>query len=355
MQPKYQMIASELRARIQTGVYKDVNMLPTEHTLMNDFQVSRQTIRNALTVLVEEGYIYKRRGSGSYIRQSVEPKTTSHRRSVAVVTTYISDYIFPSILREIEDVLSWSDCVPQLFATNNRISVERSILQNLLVCNPDGIIIEGTKTALPNPNLELLQQLMDKEIPMVFINGIYPQLQDAISVLDDNEGGGRMLVEYLVSKGHRRIGGIFKFDDIQGHGRYAGYTQGLHSCGLLPDDDLVLWYSTASYPLVFSEPVVAHVIKRWKAEGCTAIVCYNDEMTCSLLSLLDKCGISVPEDMSLVSFDNSYLSEMSSITTLSHGNNNVGNVAAKKILDLMDGKDAVSEKISWKIVERDSG
>lgn len=356
MQPKYQAIASELRSRILAGVYKDVKMLPTEHGLMNDFNASRQTIRQALSVLVEEGYIYKRRGSGSYIRHASESKPASQRRTVAVVTTYISNYIFPSILREIEDVLSRNDCVPQLFATNNRFSIERAILQNLLESQPDGIIIEGTKTALPNPNLDLMRQLMDRKIPLVFINGNYPQLRDAVAVLDDNEGGGKMLVEYLVSKGHRKIAGIFKFDDIQGHGRYAGYTEGLKSCGLLHDDDLVFWYSTASYQLMFSEHVISHFLNRWKAAGCTAIVCYNDEITCSILPYINKCGFSVPGDFSLVSFDNSYLSEISStpITSLSHGRENVGNVAANKLLALMDGENTYSESIPWEIIERSS-
>jgi len=356
VQPKYQLIASELRSRILSGDYKDVKMLPTEYALMNDFNASRQTIRQALAVLVDDGYIFKRRGSGSYIRGAADPKPASHRRTVAVVTTYISNYIFPTILREIEDVLSRNDCIPQLFATNNRFSIERSILQNLLECQPDGIIIEGTKTALPNPNQDLLHQLMEKKIPLVFINGNYPQLRDAVAVLDDNEGGGKMLVEYLVNKGHRKIAGIFKFDDIQGHGRYAGYSEGLKSCGLLPDDDLVFWYSTASYQLMFSEDVISHFLNTWKADGCTAIVCYNDEITCSLLPHINKCGFSVPGDFSLVSFDNSHLSEISStpITSLSHGQSNVGNVAANKLLDLMDGKKAFSERITWEIIERAS-
>jgi GntR family transcriptional regulator of arabinose operon len=357
VQPKYQVIAAELRARILAGVYNGVKMLPTENSLMDDFSVSRQTIRQALSVLVEEGYISKRRGSGSYIRLATEPRPAFQRRTVAVVTTYISNYIFPSILREIVNVLSQKDCIPQLFATNNRYSMERAILQNLLECQPDGIIIEGTKTALPNPNLDLLQQLLDRKIPLVFINGNYSRLRDAVAVLDDNEGGGKMLVDYLVNKGHRKIAGIFKFDDIQGHGRYAGYTEGLKLNGILPEDDLVFWYSTASYSLMFHEPVITRFIKLWKSKGCTAIVCYNDEIACSLLPHINKYGLSVPGDFSLVSFDNSYLSEISStrITSLSHGQQNAGGVAAKKLLSIMNGEEAESESLSWEIVERDSG
>ena len=137
-------------------------------------------------------------------------------RSVAIIATYISDYIFPGVLREMETVLSRNNCAPSLFATQNQVANERKILQTLLSMPVDGILVEGTKSALPNPNLDLYQQLMAKGIPLVFFHGAYAQLPGAPFVLDDNAGGGRMLTEYLLKKGHRHIAGIFKSDDIQG-------------------------------------------------------------------------------------------------------------------------------------------
>ncbi|RAZ11951.1 GntR family transcriptional regulator, partial [Klebsiella oxytoca] len=70
-----------------------------------------------------------------------------------------SDYIFPSILRGMETVLSANSSAPLLFATQNQLSVERKILQTLLTMKElDGVLVEGTKTALPNPNLDLYQK-----------------------------------------------------------------------------------------------------------------------------------------------------------------------------------------------------
>ena len=260
MQPKYQTIASELKAKIQTGKYKHADMLPTEYALVSEYGVSRQTIRQALSILEQDGYIEKRRGSGSHILRSYVPKpaSLSPQRTIAVVTTYISNYIFPTILREIETTLSQNNCMSLLFATQNQVSAERKVLQNLLSAQIDGIIIEGTKTAFPNPNLDLIQELMNKNIPLVFINGCYSQLQNVVSVLDDNAGGGQMLVHYLAEKGHQKIAGIFKYDDMQGHGRYLGYANGLQTCGLTLNDDLVLWYSTDISHVLFSDDVIHH-------------------------------------------------------------------------------------------------
>lgn len=59
---------------------------------------------------------------------------------------------------------------------------------------------------------------------MVFFNGYYPALEGCVSVTMDDRAGGLQAVEYLVARGHRKIGGIFKSDDMQGLGRYDGYT-----------------------------------------------------------------------------------------------------------------------------------
>ena len=95
MSPKYQLVADALRADILEGRYPKT--LPTEQALCAQFQVRRQTVRQALSLLESERLIDRKQGSGSHVRQQKEP-VPGRRMSIAVVTTYISDYIFPSIL-----------------------------------------------------------------------------------------------------------------------------------------------------------------------------------------------------------------------------------------------------------------
>ena len=353
MNPKYQILADALRTGILSGKYQKT--LPTEQALCGQFQVSRQTVRQALSVLEAEHLIERRQGSGSFIREKREASPLP-RRSVAVVTTYISDYIFPSILREIEAVCSENNSAPLLFATQNQFSNERRILQSLLEMDHlDGILIEGTKTGLPNPNIRLCRALMEKGIPLVFMHGCYEQLPDTISVLDDNRSGGRMLVEYLYALGHRGIGGIFKYDDLQGRERFAGYLEGLQQFGLPPEDSSVLWYGTAQKDHFlkddYSEDRMADLLS-----SCSAVVCYNDEIAARVISYLTRKGLSVPEDIAVVSFDNSQYSEMSSprITSLSHGRYNVGRMAAETLFRRLRGEPCSSQLAPWILVEKES-
>ncbi|OUQ78569.1 GntR family transcriptional regulator [Flavonifractor sp. An100] len=355
MAPKYQQVADVLRGEIAEGLYQKRMLLPTEQVLCQQFNVSRQTIRQALSVLASEGYIQRKQGSGSHILKRDEG-LSAPRRTVAVVTTYISNYIFPSILREIETVLSANNGAPTLYATQNQVSSERRILQSLLDGElPDGILVEGTKTGLPNPNLDLYRKLISRGVPMVFMHGIYPELSDSLSVLDDNYGGGRQLVEYLYAKGHRSIAGIFKNDDIQGLQRYAGYTDALRDLGLPLEDQRVLWYNTESKELFLSGDAF------WDLAGdmflnCSALVCYNDEIASRLVSLLLKRGVRIPEEVAVVSFDNSQYSELSvlPITSLSHGEYNVGRMAAELLIRLFNGETGQSQLAPWTLVERQS-
>ena len=354
MAPKYQMVADALRSSILEGAYEKRRLLPTEQALCQQFQVSRQTVRQALSLLATEGLIDRRQGSGSHVLERATA-AAAPRRSIAIVTTYISDYIFPSILREVETVLAANSSAPLLFATQNQVSNERKVLQTLLELDAlDGILVEGTKTGLPNPNLDLYQRLIQRGIPLVFMNGYYPQLKGPLAVLDDNYAGGRMLVEYLYGKGHRDIAGIFKGDDIQGPQRYAGYLEAIRDLDLPMDDRRIFWYNTEQKEALLTGAPLDPLLRM--LEGCTAVVCYNDEIASRLVAWITKQGVRVPQDLAVVSFDNSQYSELAHprITSLSHGVSNVGRMAAQMLIRLLQGESCQSQLAPWVLVEKES-
>ena len=82
----------------------------------------------------------------------------------------------------------------------------------------------GTKSALPNPNLPLYEKLREMGIPVVFFNGYYPALEAAsLSPWTTGPAGSRRWSTWWPGA-TGRVGGIFKSDDMQGLGRYDGYT-----------------------------------------------------------------------------------------------------------------------------------
>ena len=353
MEPKYQAVADSLRHDIAAGVYQDGEALLTEAELKDKFGVSRQTVRQAISLLEADGLVLRRRGSGTYVTHG--PRKHGGLLNVSVITTYITDYIFPSIVRGVESVLSAENCLMTLAATYNRVDHERLLLQRIIQTPPDGLIIEGTKTALPNPNAALYEKLRERNIPFVFINGFYPQLPHAVHVVTDDAQGGRMAVDYLTGRGFTRIGGVFKSDDMQGHLRYQGFSSALQDHGLPVRDEAVCWFTTENKRRFLLDETGAAFL-RYLAQGVDAVVCYNDEIALVLMEALSERKLSVPKDLSILSFDNSAYASVCypKLTSLSHPKDEFGRVAAEKLLHMIAGKKESSAMLPWSLVERDS-
>lgn len=348
---KYALLAEKLSEEICMGKYAVGERLPSEKELAASAGLSRQTVRQALSLLEQQRLIDRRQGSGSRVLgpSSFQPRQ-ERSYNIAVITTYIGEYIFPDILRGIEKVLMSHQYSPLISATHNRVDNERKILLDCLDRPIDGLIVEGTKTALPNPNIDLYQKLSDRSIPVVFVHGFYPDLSHPVFVVSDDRKGGQQATELLIKKGHTRIGGIFKSDDIQGHRRYAGYTQALRDAGLELADNRVLWYTTENRSSLLSSYALTTLA------DCSAVVCYNDEVALQMIDLLRTAHRRIPEDVALISFDNSHYCSLSPvpITSFSCQKRQIGVFAAQKLLRLIDGVQQQSTVLPWKLIERAS-
>ncbi len=345
---KYLHLTDTLRAAIQSGQYVQGEKLPSENELTRMYACSRQTVRQAMGILDAEGLTERIRGSGTYVRASQPQKAWMH--NVAVVSTYISEYILPSILAGIQQELSANGYTAILFATNNRVDSERRIINELLQKPIDGLLVEGTKSALPNPNLDLYRKLRQHGIPVLFLDGYYKDLADFPYVVTDDRQGGYDATNYLIRKGHTKIAGIFKYDDRQGHDRYLGYASALVEHGLTVTDDNVLWFTSSTR---------ADMVSRYGlsvTEECTAVVCYNDEVAVPLLNLLLHAGKAVPQDTAIISFDNSTMADLAAvrITSLDHPKQRLGMEAVRILMKMIAGQPQTPLVMPWGFTEKES-
>ena len=93
---KYIHLFEELKRRILQGEYQNGQRLPGENEMAGEFAMSRQTVRQALSLLEQEGFIQRRQGSGTYVRRVERRRERSW--NVGVMATYISEYIFLSLI-----------------------------------------------------------------------------------------------------------------------------------------------------------------------------------------------------------------------------------------------------------------
>ena len=332
---KYHQVVDWLSEQIVSQQILPGTKLESENELSQRFQVSRQTVRRALEVLQKRNLIESVKGSGSFVKIPEDMRREKQIKTVYIISTYVDSYIFPKIIRGMSEVLSKEDYNISLMFTQNRLEDERRCLEKILRENiPGALIAEPVKSGLPNPNLDLYQELKKRGYVMLFFHSSYPQLKVPCVEMNDFQAG-KLAAEYLIQQGHRKIGGIFKFDDRQGPERYRGYVSALREAGIPIDERSVLWYDT-----VLQEDFLQDILKSYlkeRAEELTALLCYNDEIAHLLTQIFKSMNRAVPEDMSLICIDNSELAILNSVplTCVTHPMEKLGRKTAENLLKLM--------------------
>lgn len=341
---KQNVITDKIKAEINSGKYNNGDKIPTEAEYSALYHVSRQTVRKALNVLEAEQLITRIQGSGSYvnIRTVPSPKTGQ----IAVICTYISEYIFPSILRGVENVTKEKNYQLLINSTNNSIASERSILSKLVENPVDGIIVEGTKTALPNPNKEFYFSLAAMGIPIVFINGFYPDVtrENVIHLVTDDYAGGYLATSELIQAGHQNICGIFKSDDRQGTERYSGYMDAIIRLGAKVQDNNVIWFTTESKNLLYRS--IGDLLEKTD-RTCTGAVCYNDQIASAVIRYCESHDDNAIR--AVVSFDKclGISSETIDFVSYPHPKEKMGTIAAEKLFNMISGRHEESVVFPW--------
>ena len=331
---KYQKLYHWAHTLITSGVIKNMDKFPSETSLQKKFGYSRQTVRTALQQLEDEGLIKRVRGSGTYVSYE-GGEADEMRPKVGLLLSYYSEYLFPKVYDGIESALAEKGYGIEVAVTKNRLNDEAIYLEGLLKRNVSGFIIEGTRSSFPNPNIRLYREIRKRNIPTLFIHNHYEnQTFDSVEMSD--ERAAYELTKILIEHGHRRIGGVFKYDDMQGLERFKGFIQCISDYGIKYDDDCVRWYSTKDMGDVFSKKGMLHIYRRTK--DCTAMLIYNDEIAEHYIEFLTERGISVPRDLSLVSFDDAELQQEQAVKLLSviHPQYMLGRITAKNLLRMMD-------------------
>ena len=281
--PKYFSLMEQLRSDIMSGAIRPGEKLPSENELSQKYSLSRHTVRKALGILEQDGYVEAFHGRGTYCSENM--RHIKNSKNIAVVTTYISDYIFPRLIQGMDNVLSESGYSIILKNTANSRQKEARCLEELLKKDIDGLIIEPSKSEMICKHRNLYQNLDKFEIPYVFIQGIYSEMRDKPHILMDDAQGGYLVTKYLLELGHKKIKGFFKADDMQGLERHKGYVKALQESGIAYDPDDVVWFHTEDRkvkPALMAKEMVQ------SGQLPDGIVCYNDQIAVQVMEELEK-------------------------------------------------------------------
>ena len=372
---KYKWLVEQLREIISDSIQKGINKLPTEQELAVRYRVSRQTVRAALAVLEDEREIRRIKGSGAYITGL---SSLEDRNIVGILIPDEQQYEYPALINDIRVALAAEGFSCKVYPTHNHVDQERQILQFLLKSPLRALIVEPVKSALPSPNTELYQRLIQRGTSILFLGCAYPQLSQIPVIYEDNLYGAGLLVQSLVEKGHSSIAGIFQMDDQLGLERYQGFLDAMQNQGLTVPDRNICWYTTQELD-DFRQSQDISFLKKFLERitlDCTAFICEDDFIAwllweelslgqekkiathASLSSSLQSTGFkttsadhSFETKIALAAFNTSYLttSGLLRATTLTHQTHQPGTLAAQMSINKLKGLPVSSQEVPWQL------
>ncbi len=215
---------------ITSGVIKNMDKFPSETKSSEEIWIFQADVRTALQQLEEEGLITRVRGSGTYVSYDssrVNDEPTAGRTTFELLFRISLSRVYDGI----ESSLSEKGYRIGVAVTKNRLNDEAAYLEGMLKDNVSGLIIEGSRSAFPNPNIRLYEEIKKRNIPTIFIHNHYENMAfDSVETSDTR--AAYELTRILIEHGHRKIGGILKYDDMQGIARYKGFIQCMSDYGI---------------------------------------------------------------------------------------------------------------------------
>ncbi|MCI5650484.1 MAG: GntR family transcriptional regulator [Fusicatenibacter sp.] len=307
--PMYEQIENDIIQKIQTGVYQEGDRIPSEQELIDTWKVSRTTATKALTELSLEGYIYRIQGKGSFanpLGSHIAPgqypqthvKTDSdsdlpHKIGVIIPESY--DYHSGNIIKGIRETLPFPSYFVDITHSSNRREEEYA-LNYFLETSHSGIILFPTNYEFYS---DIILQMTLKKYPLVLIDRIFPGIH-CMSVTCDNAMGCELAVSHLTSLGHRDI--AFVSDEP-----YKEQVTQLR-CNSYLGSMSVRGLTGISYEDFFCSADAASMhsdfVARVMAGKLTAVIASNAHAALSLYQLCMEHSIRIPEDLSVVCFDN---------------------------------------------------
>ncbi|WP_422484707.1 LacI family DNA-binding transcriptional regulator [Gudongella sp. DL1XJH-153] len=258
---------------------------------------------------------------------------TSQTKTLGLILPDIVNPFFPEIARGAEDKARESGYNIIICNTDDNVDQENKYIQMLSEKMVDGIIL--THSANRNDEMTGLE---NTRIPIILIDRDYDSPNILGKILVDNAKASSEGVNYLVTKGYRRIAYIAgPLNTGTARDRLEGYKKALLDNDIEYDENLVRvgeyrtrWGYAAAEDLLNSNL------------DFQAIFCGNDAIAIGAMKRIREMGISIPDDIAIMGFDDIYISSMvdPELTTIKQPNYSMGYEAVKMMIDSIEGRKA---------------
>lgn len=267
---------------------------------------------------------------------------------IMIIVSDITNSFYISIIQGISEILAGPDFKTAIFQTNGVVYLEEEYARFAQRDHFSGIIMI---TAIETP--DLISILKQNSCPTVLVNR-YIRSLDLNSVCIDNFSGGYRATKYLIDRGHKKIAHLAgPATSTASSDRLRGYIAALRDEGCPMEDSAIFPGDLSGDSGWEFAEYFLHNLKDY-----SAVFCANDIMAATFMSAMEAHGYHVPEDVSIICFDDTpaALSGSTKLTTVSRNGNTMGQAAAEIMLDILRSPNHPSKKVVYPPVlnERDS-
>jgi len=347
----HRQFTSDFRERILDGRLPVGTRLPTDNELAAEYQLSRDTIRQALAVLADEGLIERVQGRGTFVCQP--PTEDSGVRSVQAEKQiglllsmgYRQGGTFPQdILIGVEQAVKSHGYSIRLSYTEGDPAQQMREITRMSSNHVAGLIICPVASAT---DADVIERLQTTSIPLVFVDRYLSEVAvDYVGA--DNRAGGYRATEHLIILGHRRIGFIFLAEETlettsSVRERWQGYCEALQKYGVPYDSSLVIADADPKYASTL--PGIHEFLQRPDRPG--AIFAVNDLVALDVMQAAHVLGLRIPQDLALVGFDNELFAARITppLTTIAQPFFDVGLRAGSLLVNRIEGNTSAPKHI----------
>jgi DNA-binding LacI/PurR family transcriptional regulator len=308
-------IAQSIRQDVILGQRIEVgDRLPTIRQIQELFEVSTSTIKQAFELLAAEGLVDIRRGSGCYLLKKITPAKSSTRKKLcfhAILPKYVKYSVIPDLEAGLRASAREHDI--QLNVTGIRsYAKEREAALEASDGEYDSLIVYPMPRTVKQFRQDYLKDIPER-YPLVLLDTA-ARRQRFKQILFDNYQAGFQVTRRLIREGCRRIAFkrmknrdrevFYRSNDD----RYQGYIRALEEAGLPCLPELCWQEEFSTRTNMPSTDVANRFIDNWedapRSQRADAVICLEDMHAAVLITCARKRGLSIPDDLKVVGFDN---------------------------------------------------
>ncbi|BFH67554.1 hypothetical protein J27TS7_17040 [Paenibacillus dendritiformis] len=319
--PLYVQVHRYIEERIRRGVLKPNDRIPTEKELMEQFKVSRITVVNALSALVKDGWIYRVPGRGSFVSNDLpaerngegaeaaalavpaegQPNRTEPvpGRTIGFVMPTLEDYFAMRLINAVQDTLRTHGYSLVIAFSGGSKEREEQQIRDFIAMGVRGLLLFPADEETYN---EEILSLKVNGFPFVLIDR-YLRGVETHFVCSDNRAGARMAVDHLWENGHRHIAictNAYR-ECVSVHDRISGYMSAFEQHGGMINPSLIV--TGFSLP-AGEEGDDSELARHMKSGIASAYIALDGKLGMRMRQMAKRFGLRVPEDISLLTFDN---------------------------------------------------